>query len=536
MTSHKNLTICFLAFVILVFAVLFNNYYGNIGVHPIDTFAHLDSGYNILNGKHPIKDLWIISGILIDYIQALFFQIFGINFNSLVYHASFFNALVSLALFFLLVSNKMDIFLSFFFSISVAILCYPVSGTPFPYLHSYILSLISIFIFIQCVKKNKNIYWFFLPLLMFFSFFSMQMPSGLINLILLISVFSYLIISKDKKNFYFFLTGSVFSVFIFLAFLYLTKIPIESFIVQYLLFPLSIGDARITGTEHGWYGASLSNKLTLRGAFGHFKFIHLFLLGFIFIIIRSFFSEKNKNISKNVFLNINIVLFSFSFMFHQLITGNQTFIFSLIPILAGLFCLQVNQNFKNEKVIKILTIIVVIFVTLKYHQEYNVKRKFHDLKPIDLTKSVDGINLHKKFEGLNWISTLYPENPNGEIEFLKETFQSIRNDKKNAMVITHYQFFSFVLEKYLNNPNRWYFMGNNTFPSSSDNKYFSDYKKYFSNMLDKKSVERIYIIKASPEGNSRLSIEFFKQYLSNKCFENKRINPMTTVHTVKNCN
>ena len=79
MTSHKNLTICFLAFVILVFAVLFNNYYGNIGVHPIDTFAHLDSGYNILNGKHPIKDLWIISGILIDYIQALFFQIFGIN-------------------------------------------------------------------------------------------------------------------------------------------------------------------------------------------------------------------------------------------------------------------------------------------------------------------------------------------------------------------------------------------------------------------------------------------------------------------------
>ena len=53
-------------------------------------------------------------------------------------------------------------------------------------------------------------------------------------------------------------------------------------------------------------------------------------------------------------------------------------------------------------------------------------------------------------------------------------------------------------------------------------------------MLDKKSVERIYIIKVAP--NSRLSIEFFKQYLSNKCFENKRINPMTTVHTVKNCN
>ena len=58
-----------------------NYFFSNIGVYPIDTFSFFDSGYLITKGYHPIRDFWVISGLLIDYIQALFFLIFGNNWN-----------------------------------------------------------------------------------------------------------------------------------------------------------------------------------------------------------------------------------------------------------------------------------------------------------------------------------------------------------------------------------------------------------------------------------------------------------------------
>ena len=80
----------FLSIIILVFAFYINFHYSNIGLYPIDTFSFFDTGYNVTKGYHPIKDYWVISGILVDYIQAIFFYIFGTNWNSYVFHSSFF--------------------------------------------------------------------------------------------------------------------------------------------------------------------------------------------------------------------------------------------------------------------------------------------------------------------------------------------------------------------------------------------------------------------------------------------------------------
>ena len=143
--------ICFT--LVLVFSILINNYYGRIGVHPTDSFSHLDTSYNILKGEHPIKDIWIMSGIFIDYTQAFFFRIFGANFNSLIYHASLLNALISISLFYVLSKSGINLVLSTIISCCVAILCYPVAGTPFPYQHSCILSLISLLIFFSMYQS-----------------------------------------------------------------------------------------------------------------------------------------------------------------------------------------------------------------------------------------------------------------------------------------------------------------------------------------------------------------------------------------------
>ena len=68
----------FLSVLIAIFAFYINYYYANKGLNPIDTFSFFDTGYYTAKGYHPVKDFWVISGILIDYIQGLFFHIFGI--------------------------------------------------------------------------------------------------------------------------------------------------------------------------------------------------------------------------------------------------------------------------------------------------------------------------------------------------------------------------------------------------------------------------------------------------------------------------
>ena len=56
-----------------IFAFAINFYVASNGVYPVDTFIHYDNGYRILLGDNPIKDYWIVHGLVIDYIQAIFF-------------------------------------------------------------------------------------------------------------------------------------------------------------------------------------------------------------------------------------------------------------------------------------------------------------------------------------------------------------------------------------------------------------------------------------------------------------------------------
>ena len=167
----KNYNIIFLLFLSL-FSLWVNNIYGNIGILPIDSFAFFDTAHSILLGKHPFKDFWITTGPLVDYLQALFFEIFGIKWFSYVIHASFFNLIITISSFIFFIRNKLNIFLSFFYSLSISILCYPIMGTPFAYHHAFILSIISLFIFVIAVKYKSNLAWFFLPIIMVLSFLS----------------------------------------------------------------------------------------------------------------------------------------------------------------------------------------------------------------------------------------------------------------------------------------------------------------------------------------------------------------------------
>ena len=192
---------------ISIYAFFINWISANKGVMVIDTFSFFDSSFSILKNKLPVRDIWAFTGIFVDYAQALFFLILGKSWSSYVIHACFFNILISLVFYYFLQQIELNKLYSFFYTISFATLCYPVSGTPFAYLHSFILSLASIFLICIALKKNNPIIWFIIPLVCFLAFFSMQTPSTYI--ILIVIFFSLYFLSKKNylKSFSYFLYG-----------------------------------------------------------------------------------------------------------------------------------------------------------------------------------------------------------------------------------------------------------------------------------------------------------------------------------------
>ena len=137
-----------------------NFYYSHIGVNPPDNFVLYNGGYRILNGYIPFKDYWLITGPLLDYLNAFFFTILGVSWKSFVFHSSLFNSLIALSTYFILLEFKLNKLPSFLYTVSFSLLMYPVVGTPFVDHHSTIFVILAFYSLILGIKKNKFFSWF----------------------------------------------------------------------------------------------------------------------------------------------------------------------------------------------------------------------------------------------------------------------------------------------------------------------------------------------------------------------------------------
>ena len=232
---------------LFIFSLFINQHYGNKGVFPIDSFAHFDTGFRILLGEHPFKDYWIISGPLVDYLQAIFFYFFGVNWQSYVLHASAVNVLIALSTFFVLKNFKLNIYLCFFYSLAVSILAYPSSGTPFADHHSAFFSLLGVYTLILGIKNEKKFYWILLPIFFTFSFFSKQVPSSYIIVCVFFILVAYTLMNK---KFYWIKYSALSSILLFLfllVFFVFQDLSFSSFVNQYILYPQTLGEDRYEG-------------------------------------------------------------------------------------------------------------------------------------------------------------------------------------------------------------------------------------------------------------------------------------------------
>ena len=491
----------FLLFIIFLVSFLINKNYANLGAFPIDTFLHFDSGFRILNGEYPIKDFWIVSGIFVDYLEALFFYLLGVSWKTHVIHSSLINGIITLATYFVLRSFQFKKIYSFLYSLFFGILAYPPSGTPFVDHHATFLSLLGIYCFILALNNQKNFYWVLMPIFFGLSFFSKQVPSSYIILPLVIITIFYSIIKKEYSPIKYFFLGSV--IFIVIVFLIgaTQGISLNAFLTQYIMYPQSIANERLN-----------SLNFSFNGFITHYKFIFLALLPLTYLNIKNLINNRSYIKEKNFYIFLVVLFYTIGLIFHQVLTKNQIFIYFLCPLLFAFLKIYLNNIDKFKTTIFLIILVLSFSITVKYHLRFNEHRKFHELINVNFDLSKEAYLIDEKLTGLKWITPHHSDNPKSEIDFLKNTLKILKEDKRKKMVITNYLFFSAILNENLYSPSKTYTLDGASFPVKG-NKYYLNYKNYFFKKIKNNKIQAIYIISLGSEISNR----FVYDYLDKTC-------------------
>ena len=515
--TKKKIYIIYLV-ILGIFSLLINQHYANRGVFPIDSFLIFDAAYNITLGNHPFKDYWLITGPFVDYVQSLFFLVFGVNWFSYTFHASTFNMLLCLSSFYFFSRLGLNQLNAFLYSLGIAILAYPSIGTPFIDHHSVILSLLAVYSIILGILFKNNLFWFLTPILIIFSFFSKQIPSVYLALFFSSIIFFLYVKSNyiNKKNIAFLLFGTLFTFTIIIGIIFVNEIPIKNFLTQYIFYPVSLGESRIGGLS-----------IDLNNIVNQFKFIYLSILPliiYIFFYLKKKFNNKDKKDFICSFIFIGSILI---FIYCQLLTKNQVLIFFLIPVSAAFSHVYIKKYFKKKYLIYFVMIIFV-FSTAKYHVRFNQNKKFMELINADLNLAVEANKLDKRFGNLKWISPHYLENPETEIDLLINTKNILLNKSERKIIITDYQFFSSFLKNKFSSPNKWY---DNLSVPSKKNKYYNDHKNFFMSKLKDNKINSLYFI-----GKDKHKMYFFRELINeNECITKKTYNEILTEFNIKQC-
>ena len=509
--------------IIIFFSFFINFYSANIGVLPIDTFGFFDTGFLILKGQLPIRDYWAHTGLTVDYLQSLFFLLFGNNWNSYIFHSSLINVIATLTFYFFLLQIKVSKEFAVLYSLSFATLLYPVSGTPFAYLHSFVLSILGIMIFFIIYISKKNKFWIILPLVYFLSFFSMQTPT--IYILILITFFSIFIIIKEKNYLMlkYLVLGTLISVFILISYILITNTNIQDLIYQYFLFPITIAEGRMASELNAY--VKLSDQLNFKRIFGDFKFLHIFLIP---LMIVGLTKVRNKKIDNDFYIVLIFGISTVLFIYNQLLQANQIYIFSLIPILAAILHKNLNNVF-GRKIISFLILFLIIIISIKFHLRFNVDRKFIDLEKIDKSAAFQAKEINSNFKNLKWITPY--SNPDEDKLLIKKAFNILSKEEENSLIITHYQFFSTMLDKKFYILNRWYIWDDNSHPTEK-HKYFDFYQSKVNENIKSNNIKVIYLL----GGKDEILFEKVKNYFTNICFESKTlVKNRFSIHKIVNC-
>lgn len=504
----------FLILILVIFSLAVNQFYGNRGAFPIESFAFFDTAYRILQGETPFKDYWAVSGVFLDYTQYVFFKIFGIHFQVYVFHASLVNCILTLMTYFFARNLNIDILNSFIYALVFSLLAYTTSGTLYVDNHASLICLAAIYVFIFGINNKQRKYFFLIPFLVGFAFFTKPAPTVYIFVLLSIILLIYIFLQKKIAFLLTLLFSSILFLFLTFLFFFFQDVSLKLILDQYFYFPVTIADQRYKDFT-----------LSFDNIFFNFKFIYFFLIPLAFLNIKKIFSHNNYFFQNDFYIFLSILGLSICLMFHQLNTKNQLFILFLIPVICITLHSQLLKfDFKKKNILIIFLVIASILFTYKYHIRYNENRKFHEMEGVNFNSAVNAKLIDKKLSGLKWITPSYKVSPNSEVKLIKETLKILKLDESKKMLITNYSFFSVVLGESSNSPSRWFISNGGAYPVRG-NEYFKIYESYINNMIKEKKIESVFVIYPVKD-------EELLRYVNIKCFEKKILNKITSVYKV----
>ena len=346
---------------------------------------------------------------------------------------------------------------------------------------------------------------FFIPFFFVLSFLSKQTPAvyGLFSFLFILIIYLLNDLKKNIKILKPLIFGSLLAILFLALFFFFSKINFLNFYEQYILYAKTIGSYRFSTFKFDFFGTV-----------AEYKFILILLIILTFLLTELI---KKKNF-KNIITILTIIVMSGLLIFHQYYSFNQNFIFFLIPLLSGFIHIFSKKDIKS-KFILVLTILICIYSTTKYHIRFNEHRKFNELEKVDLSKAIDANVLSKDLKGLKWITHRYPNDPQYEINNLKKVMEIISQDKSKRTLITNYQFLAPTLKIYDFSPNQWHHPSV-SFPLKNQ-KYYNKYKTFFIKNLKKNNIDFIY--ETFEIENSIVEI-----VLDNNCFLKEKIDDVLT--------
>ena len=139
-------------------------------------------------------------------------------------------------------------------------------------------------------------------------------------------------------------------------------------------------------------------------------------------------------------------------------------------------------------------IIFTALITLKYHDRYNNKRKFHEMQKVDFSKTIEAEIIDKRLSGLNWITPGQSLKPKEEITKIIKIRDFLKNREENYMLLTNYSFFSVVLEKNNYSFTRWFVGDGTDFPRARNADYKLRLKKMVIKKIKEKNIKNIFLV------------------------------------------
>ena len=515
--TKKNFFFTYL-FILILISFSINQYYAYIGVLPVDSFSTFNTGYDILNGQLPFKDFWTIKGPVMDILQALFFKLLGVSWFSYAVHSSVFNSIFALSTFLTLKKFNLEVRYCFFYSALASILMYPTYGIPFTDHHVAIFSMLSVYCLCIAIKFNDLKYWSIIPILLFLGFFTKQTPAAYFAILISFVSILYLFFNFEKKIIIYVFLSSVLIILFFFSLVFFYDIPIKNIIVQYFLFPMSLGETRLE-----WVFPLEFKRFILR-----YKLLYIALAIPIFFLIKNCFKNLSSFTSKDNLIFILLFGTLIIFVTHQLMTINALFIFFLIPVFSGFSHIYSNM-FKHKNKFIYFFLALSLVSTIYYHQKYISKRDTLILRDVNLKNAINSSVIHEKLSNLKWITHHYPKNPQEEIEYLKETMEIIKNDSRVKMIVTDYQFISVTLSINDNSAARIWWR-HHIYPAGPGKKYFSEWKNFLIDRIKSNKIEVVYTIKPL-EGEENI----FRDLIDRECYNEKYLNKILMVQEIYKC-